>query len=135
VRVDSSSSRRERLLATLAREEDILSDAIRAGKREARAEIAALLGYKVDQSVAVAGADGRRRGSDVLRVGAQEVEAKARLRGEITGIQVVDGGGGKNREEKWGVVAAEAVRAFAKMSKVVADADAGADVDADEMVE
>ena len=106
VKVDTSS--RDKLLSTLAREQDAIDEAIKAGRRVAQAEIRVLLGFTDNALI-----ENSHQGSNVLKAGAQEAQAKARARGEI-----VDG----SKTEKWGVVAAETVKTFARMSKV-----AGAD--------
>lgn len=103
LRVDTSS--RDRLLDTLAREEVAIDGAIRAGRQVAQAEIAALLGLAHDEPV-----ENGQRGSAVLRLGAQEAQARtAREKGESVNA---------GKTERWAVVAAETVKAFGKISKV-----------------
>jgi hypothetical protein len=104
LRVDTSS--RDKLLDTLAREGSEIDAAIKAGRRVARAEIRALLGFVDNELVQ----ENSQQGGRVLRAGAMETQEKARVKGEM----VVEG----ERMERWGVVAAETVRAFGKLSKV-----------------
>lgn len=104
--VDTSS--RDKLLDTLAREGTDVDAAIKAGRRVARAEIRALLGFAENELI-----ENSQQGSNVLKAGALWTQVKARAKGEM-----VEGG----KMEKWGVVAAETVKVFGKMSKV-----AGAD--------
>jgi hypothetical protein len=109
LQVDTSA--RDKLLDTLAREGREIDAAIKAGRRVARAEIRVLLGLADTGEP-----DGnRQQGSRVLKAGAVETQENARARGEMV---MADG----ERMERWGVVAAETVRAFGKLSKV-----AGAD--------
>lgn len=106
LKIDTTA--RDRLLSTLGREEIDIGNAIKAGRRVARAEIDALLGFVGDGS---AEDGGGQQGSSVLRLGAQEAQAKARAKGEGMDAKEV---------ESWGVVAEETVKAFGKMSRVLA---------------
>jgi len=108
LRVDTSS--RDKLLDTLAREGSDIDAAIKAGRRVARAEIRSLLGLADSELV-----ENSQQGSRVLKAGALETQEKARAKGEMV---IADG----ERMERWGVVAAETVKVFGKLSRV-----AGAD--------
>lgn len=103
MRVDTSS--RDKLLKTLAKEEDAIDEAIKAGRRVAQAEIRALLGFADTEAI-----ENSEQGGKVLKIGAQDIQLKAREKGEN-----VD----EKKAERWAVVAAETVKAFGKMSKVV----------------
>lgn len=103
LKVDTSA--RDKLLTTLAKEEVAIEKAIKAGRRVAQAEINALLGLADEESM-----EDSKQGSDVLKLGAQEAQAKARTRGETAESR---------KTESWAVVAAESVKAFGKMTKVV----------------
>ena len=96
LQVDTSS--RDKLLSTLDREEKQIDAAIKAGRRVAQGEIRALLGIAHDETI-----ENSEQGSKVLKVGSEGAQARAR----------VDGGVVDDRKmERWGVVAAEAVKAF-----------------------
>ncbi|ERF70284.1 hypothetical protein EPUS_06325 [Endocarpon pusillum Z07020] len=102
LRVDTSS--RDKLLSTLDREERQIDAAIKAGRRVAQGEIRALLGIAHDETT-----ENSEQGCRVLKAGVEGAQAKARVAGGV-----VD----DRKMERWGVVAAESVRAFGKMSKV-----------------
>ncbi len=102
LRVDTSP--RDKLLSTLDREGSQIDAAIKAGRRVAQAEIRALLGIAHDETV-----ENGEQGSKVLRAGVEGAQAKARVEGE--GVE-------EGKMERWGVVAAESVKAFGKISKV-----------------
>lgn len=102
LRVDTSS--RHKLLNTLAKEEAAIEEAIRAGRCVAQAEIAGLLGSVHDAPI-----QNSDSGSAVLKLGQQEMQARARERGEFVAGR---------KTEKWAVVAAETVKAFGRISRV-----------------
>lgn len=105
LRVDTSS--RDRLLSTLDREAAQIDAAIRAGSRVAQAEIRALLGVAHDEAI-----ENADQGAKVLQVGVEGAQARAGVDGDGG-----DGGAEERKMERWGVVAAESVKAFAKMGK------------------
>jgi hypothetical protein len=107
LRVDTSA--RDKLLATLEREEKELSEAVEAGRRVAHTDVSALLGSRFDDSES-GEIENPLVGRNVLGAGAQEAQAKARTRGEFTDRAM--------QTEKWGAVAKETVKAFGKMSRV-----------------
>lgn len=103
--LDVDTSSRDKLLSTLDKEEKQIDAAIKAGRRVAQGEIRALLGIAHDDETT----ENSEQGSKVLRAGVEGAQAKARA----------DGGGVDDRKmERWGVVAAESVKALGKMSKV-----------------
>ncbi len=91
-------------MRTLDREGSQIDAAIQAGRRVAQAEIRALLGMAHEETV-----ENGELGSKVLRAGKEGAEAK--VRGEGNGVE-------GRTVERWGVVAAESVKAFGKISKV-----------------
>jgi hypothetical protein len=105
LRVDTSS--RDKLLSTLSKEEDDIREAIKAGRRVAKAEINALLGVVDDDNV-----EDWQQGSNVLKAGAPEAVKKAEAEGNL-----LDGG----KMERWGVVATETMKVFGKMSRVAGE--------------
>ncbi len=94
-------------MRTLDREGAQIDAAIQAGRRVAHAEIRALLGIVAHDETVENGEQGRK----VLRAGVEGALARARGDGDGGGVE-------EGIVERWGVVAAESVRAFAKISKV-----------------
>jgi hypothetical protein len=105
LKVDTSA--RNKLISTLAKEEDDIEAAINAGRRVARADVLALLGVADNEPI-----EHIQRGSTVLKIGAQDLQDKARARGEV-----VD----EAKMEDWGAVAAQSVKAVGKFSKVAGE--------------